>query len=99
MDQATGGLQDTREQRLEYHCLDLAQSLLNAHYMKDVYLKCTDEMCVPVHKFVLGAQSECAPRRAPACMALCTTLTACLRQDSAQLALHKMKQQYCTLCA
>jgi hypothetical protein len=53
--------EDTRMSRLENHCLDLTTSLFNAHYMKDVYLKCIDEVSVPVHKFVLGAQCECAP--------------------------------------
>ena len=53
-------LQGTRDERLEQHCYDLVDSLLKAYYMKDVYLKCTDEVSVPVHKYVLGAQSECA---------------------------------------
>ena len=50
---------DDREERLQQHCLDLANTLFKAHYMKDVYLKCSDDVSVPVHKFVLGAQSEC----------------------------------------
>jgi hypothetical protein len=49
------------EQRLQQHCLKLADSLFRAHYMKDVYLKCSDDVSVPVHKFVLGAQSLCEP--------------------------------------
>lgn len=57
--------QDDREERLQHHCLDLANTLFKAHYMKDVYLKCSDDVSVPVHKFVLGAQSECVPHSSP----------------------------------
>ena len=55
-----GLLSHSRDERESQHCAELAQSLHDAYVMKDVYLKCSDDICVPVHKFVLGSQSECA---------------------------------------
>jgi hypothetical protein len=50
-----------KEQRLQQHCQQVADRLFKAHYMKDVYLVCSDNVSVPVHKFILGAQSQCEP--------------------------------------
>ena len=54
-------LRETREARLEEHCLDLCNTMLFSHRTKNVLLASTDQLSLPAHKYVLGAQSKCAP--------------------------------------